>query len=201
MTGLLSGLGTISREDLFEAIKRNEGYYPGSRSWRNNNPGNIIAQPGQPSDGTFRVYDTPAEGEAALRHQIDLNISRGLTLQEFFTGKVGVYPGYDKSDPAYASKVGGWLGINPADVLQGVVSPTWGAANGNTGIVPPGPSVPPDRSIHIPYDEWDTIDPISTLEQPTGTDTTLGLSGGLLSNPTVWLVGFGILGFVLVNRD
>jgi hypothetical protein len=57
-----------------------------------------------------------ATGEAALEHQVDLNIGRGLTLDEFFAGKPGVYAGYapagDSNNPSgYSATVAGWLGI------------------------------------------------------------------------------------------
>jgi hypothetical protein len=64
-----------------------------------------------------------ATGEAALQHQVDLNIGRGLTLDEFFGGKAGVYSGYapaaDSNNPsAYASTVAGWLNIPENSVLS-----------------------------------------------------------------------------------
>jgi hypothetical protein len=87
-------------------------------SCRNNNPGNLRA--GNGSTGVdsrgIAIFPDMATGEAALEHQVDLNIGRGLTLDEFFAGKPGVYAGYapsgDSNDPSgYASTVAGWLGI------------------------------------------------------------------------------------------
>ncbi len=60
------------------------------------------------------------DGWNALYQQINLNIGRGLTLNEFFAGKPGVYDGYapsaDQNSPyAYAARVGRDVGI-PVDV-------------------------------------------------------------------------------------
>ncbi len=49
-----------------------------------------------------------------------MNISKGLTAEEFFAGKPGVYYGYapaaDKNNPSvYAGNVSTWMGI-PRDV-------------------------------------------------------------------------------------
>lgn len=69
---------------------------------RNNNPGNL--RPVGASQG-FRVFPTANDGWWALKNQVMLNINRGLTLDEFFLGKPGVYPGYSPlgdpgNDPA-----------------------------------------------------------------------------------------------------
>lgn len=117
-------------EALFDAIKRNEGFYPGSAAYRNNNPGNLMGPNG------LRTFSTLSEGEAALRKQIDTNIGRDLTLREFFGGKPGVYAGYDKTDPLYAAKVSQWTGLPLDAKLKGGAAvvprgisrvPFWGA--------------------------------------------------------------------------
>jgi hypothetical protein len=68
------------------------------------------------------------DGWNALYSQIQTNIGRGLTLNEFFAGKPGVYAGYapsaDSNSPlAYAQRVGSDAGI-PVDVpLNALGSP------------------------------------------------------------------------------
>ena len=54
---------------------------------------------------------------------------RGLTLEEFFGGKSGVYAGYapaaDSNNPqGYASAVAGWLGIDPNTPLGSLQAQT-----------------------------------------------------------------------------
>jgi hypothetical protein len=114
------GLGSFT-DDLAAAIQKFEGTCPSPLACRNNNPGNLRAGPGAigvDSRG-IAVFPDYATGEAALLHQVDLNIGRGLTLQEFFTGGNG-YPGYDKTAPNYAPTVAGWLGIDPNTPLQSI---------------------------------------------------------------------------------
>jgi hypothetical protein len=123
----LSGLGSLTT-DLAAAIQRMEGACSGS-TCRNNNPGNLRTGPGSvglDSRG-IAIFPDYATGEAALQHQVDLNIGRGLTLDEFFAGKPGVYPGYapaaDQNNPAsYANSVAGWLGIDPNTPLASLDS-------------------------------------------------------------------------------
>lgn len=113
-------------DSLSNAIARMEGWLvPGSVAQRNNNPGNLRAGPG--SVGTdskgYAIFPDAATGWAALRRQVDLNIGRGLTLQEFFGGKPGVYAGYapaaDSNQPSnYANTVAGWLNISSNAVLS-----------------------------------------------------------------------------------
>src|SRR5690606_38730700 len=82
-----------------------------------NNPGAIF----DVANNRLRQYPTYQEGWNALIRQVNLNISRGLTLQEFFGGKPGVYPGYapaaahNNNPTNYANTVAKWLGV-PANV-------------------------------------------------------------------------------------
>jgi hypothetical protein len=94
-----------------------EGACSGS-TCQNNNPGNLRAGPGATGVDSrgIAIFPDMATGEAALENQVNLNIGRGLTLDEFFAGKTGVYAGYapaaDSNNPsAYASTVAGWLNI------------------------------------------------------------------------------------------
>lgn len=107
-----------------EAIAAMEGYYkPSSLSARNNNPGNLRSWGRLPRVNGYASFPTPDAGWAALRRQITLNISRGLTTREFFCGKPGVYAGFapacDANDPDhYATFIADKLGISPDTPLQ-----------------------------------------------------------------------------------
>jgi hypothetical protein len=129
-------------DDLATAIQRMEGWAPGSVSFRNNNPGNLrplgagrtwAGQIGVDSGG-YVVFDGYASGLAALKKQIGILISRGLTLTQFFagqrdaSGKVvpGGYSGYapaaDHNQPnVYAGHVGSMLNL-PSDVPLNTLS-------------------------------------------------------------------------------
>lgn len=119
---------------LVQGISRFEGFFtPGSVAQRNNNPGNLRSGPGQIGTDAagYAIFPDVATGQMALANQIDLNISRGLTLNQFFAGQrdasgnvvPGGYPGYapsaDSNNPAhYAATVAGWIGIDPNAVLN-----------------------------------------------------------------------------------
>jgi hypothetical protein len=88
-------------------------------SIRNNNAGNLMI------GSQYRKYLTKKEGDDAALAQINRNIGRGLTLNEFFAGKPGVYPGWAPADDgktpalkgnnpaAYAARVANQLHIDP----------------------------------------------------------------------------------------
>lgn len=118
--GGIAGLGQADLvSQMAAAIQTKEGWYPGSLSYRNNNPGNLRSGPGQTgTSGGFAVFPDYATGLAALDNQIQTNIDRGLTTNQFFGGLPGVYSGYapasDSNDPnGYAAFVSSALGIDP----------------------------------------------------------------------------------------
>ena len=127
-------------DSLAQAIARFEGFFTaGSVAARNNNPGNLrsgVGQIGTDPNG-YAIFPDQTTGFQALSNQIQLNISRGLNLNEFFAGQrdaegnviPGGYPGYapaaDRNQPAqYASTVAGWLGIDPTAPLNTLDSGT-----------------------------------------------------------------------------
>lgn len=114
-----------------------EGFYePGTISARNNNPGNLRSWGSRPIIGGFAQFETPEAGWAALIRQVQLNVGKGLTLEEFFGGKPGVYSGYapssDGNQPKqYAAFVAGRTGVDPDTPLTELVA--GGAGGGLTG--------------------------------------------------------------------
>lgn len=146
----LRGLGSLTT-DLAGAIQRMEGACSGS-TCRNNNPGNLRAGPGSTGVDSrgIAIFPDQATGEAALQRQVDLNIGRGLTLDEFFGGKAGVYAGYapaaDSNNPsAYASTVAGWLNIPENSVLSSLPADS-GSIQVDTGAMS-DPWAPVDSSV------------------------------------------------------
>lgn len=128
-------------DSLAQSIATMEGFFkPNTIAQRNNNPGNLRRWGANPVQNGYAVFNTPEEGWAALRKQIQLNVNRGLTLEEFFGGKTGVYPGYapsaDSNDPAnYARFVAGRAGI-------AVNQPITSFLSEKTGLWPAPPSGP-----------------------------------------------------------
>jgi hypothetical protein len=122
-------------DSIAQAIAQMEGFNTaGSIAQRNNNPGNLRSWGSTPTVDGYASFPTLQDGWNALYSQIGLNIGRGLTLQEFFGGKPGVYGGYapaaDANNPTgYAAYVAGQTGIPqtvPLDTLN-ANGPPWQA--------------------------------------------------------------------------
>lgn len=106
-------------EQFCEAIKKHEGWYPGSRSYRQQNPGNLrwskymIGQ-----DGGFAMFPDYATGWKALVFQVEI-AAQGkskvyrpdMTFYDFFA----VYaPASDNNAPRqYAEQVAKHVGVSP----------------------------------------------------------------------------------------
>ncbi len=116
-------------DDIAGAIARQEGTGCGA----NNNPGNLRTWGSLPVSRGFAVFPSCEAGWEALRHQVQRNVDRGLTLEEFFAGKMGVYAGYaptaDNNQPLiYARNVSTWTGLPlgvPLDQLGTQLSPAF----------------------------------------------------------------------------
>ena len=115
-----------------QAIAAFEGFFKaGTVAARNNNPGNLRAGPRAVSKDAqgYAVYATADDGWADLYRQVDLNISRGLNLREFFAGKPGVYPGYAPAEDAnqpenYAQFVATRVGVPVDQPLLSLAAPS-----------------------------------------------------------------------------
>lgn len=95
------------------AIQKHEGYYPGSRSYRNNNPGNLkyVKQPeatGKDNDG-FAIFPTYSFGFDALKKMVR-NAATGksqvytpiMSIVAFFRKYA---PAFDSNNPDHYAKV------------------------------------------------------------------------------------------------
>ncbi len=180
------GFGT-TLDDLASAITRQEGACSAPGVCVNNNPGNLRAYlPSQPVDSRgIRIFPSYDAGYQALIGQEQVNIGKGLTLDEFFGGKTGVYPGYapaaDSNNPsAYAGNVASWLGI-PRNVT---LSSIFGGSNvsGSTGTQTGVPDLGAGDGTTVlgsNPDDWLSV------------STDAGLS------PVAWgALGLGVLGLV-----
>lgn len=128
--GGLSGLGAVQVLDpsttstIAAAIQNQEGYYPGSLAYQNNNPGNLMyaGQAGATQGaGGFAVFPDYQTGLDALDNQIQLYAGRGLTI----SGMMSIYApaGSGNNNPTlYASNVAAALGVNPNTPLSSLGS-------------------------------------------------------------------------------
>jgi len=73
-------------ESIAQALATFEGYFKsGTVADRNNNPGNLragVGQIGTDANG-YAIFASPDDGWNALYNQINLDISRDLSLQQF----------------------------------------------------------------------------------------------------------------------
>jgi hypothetical protein len=130
MAYLRQGLGSL--ETVAQTIQTQEGWYPGSVAYRNNNPGNlryprpILGATGVDSNG-FLIFPDYSAGWTALEHQISLDASRGLTIADF-TAKYAPAP--DSNDPAsYAAKIAQAVGLSVSDPLAAALDDSSGGNN------------------------------------------------------------------------
>jgi len=123
-------LDTIVQK-IANAIERQEDYAPGTRAYRNSNPGNIWDGicPGKPkriwpqfaidADG-FVMFPSYSTGRNVMEQQIRLKISRGETLRVLINQ-------WDSSDPqatrdVYVSHVAEWTQLPSDEPLQSLIS-------------------------------------------------------------------------------
>jgi hypothetical protein len=104
----------IVLEALADAFMHHEGWFPGSRSNRNRNPGNLRAfQKSQPvDDGGYRIFTSLPEGYQALLDDLSAKLhgSHGLNSTSTLLDLLNIYaPAGDNNNPsAYAVAVAQW---------------------------------------------------------------------------------------------
>jgi hypothetical protein len=134
---------TIDVPTLREAMIGFEGSRkPGSRGYRNNNPGNLkfANQPeatGADPQG-FAIFPSIDAGQRAMDRQLRKNVGRQLTMAEMIEGKPGVYPGWAPAaagnDPdRYINYLADQTGYHPGHVMR----------EGLPAAAAPPPSPPP----------------------------------------------------------
>lgn len=147
--GHFTGLGvsnvtpTPAMQTLAQAIQTQEGYYPGSIAYTDNNPGNLMyaGQPGATAGpGGFAVFDSYADGQQALYNQLNLYATgtcgacggQPLTIEQM----TAIYapatqPG---NDPAvYATNLANAVGASPSSSLSDVFAGTASSSDSDSG--------------------------------------------------------------------
>lgn len=169
---------------IASTISKMEGDGPNTLARRNNNPGNL-----RPVGGSgFRQFATWEQGWAALENQVRLNINRGLTLEEFFAGKPGVYGGYapaaDSNRPLqYAQFVSAQTGIPLSVPLDTLTSGSF-----QSPAVNQLPSLPanqpgsvntwnPFSGLFEKTNNWGSSNSITRMFEESDTTTLLLLAG------------------------
>ena len=117
----LAGLGQLTA--VATAIQTQEGYYPGSLAYINNNPGNLLAvgQPGcTPTSSGFCSFATYADGWNALLNQISLDASRGMSISQFTASYAPASAGNDPT--TYANNIAAAVGLSPSASLSSAIT-------------------------------------------------------------------------------
>jgi hypothetical protein len=192
--GKLHGTDLVSA--IASAITKMEGTIPpgpgypnGSLAYQNNNPGNLIYNrngwnyPGATlGAGGFARFPDPATGQAALDHQIQVQIDSGQNLTQFFNqyapgGTVNEAGGVQTNAATqnYINMVSQSIGIDPSVPLKSVQDGSYTATSDPTG------SGGTDSTTYTATD-FPTSD---------GTTTLSGMLDGL-DTPTVIGMGLGI---------
>jgi hypothetical protein len=114
------GQANAGYSGVANAIQTIEGWFPGSVSQTNNNPGNLVyagqsGATGASSSG-FAIFPTFQAGYQALLNQINLDASRGLTIAQFASKYA---PAQDGNDPtSYAAQIAAATGLSVDDPLS-----------------------------------------------------------------------------------
>lgn len=139
---------TIQKVEGYYAPGENPAYPDGTLAWRNNNPGNLIytdyyarhfgAVPGAGKYSRFADYAT---GYAALKHQIQLDAARGLTIAQMMEKYA---PSSDGNNPSsYAATIANALGVS-------VNTPVQWAIDGHSQVPVPTMNPAIDASFYVP---------------------------------------------------
>lgn len=122
---------TVSLEDFCLAIRAYEGWFPGSRSFKNNNPGNCrfstkgyLAKylPVLKDDKGFAVFKNYATGWTYLQNLVreKINAHPEWTLKDFFNSYA---PSSDGNNPlVYAGWVAKQLNVDGSFKIKGIVA-------------------------------------------------------------------------------
>lgn len=106
-------------------IQQIEGWAPGTRSYRNNNPGNLRCanQAGMLSCDPqgYAVFPDYQTGLTAEENQIQLDAGRGLSIQDFIAKYA---PASDGNNPtSYAAQLAAASGLSVNDPLSAAIAP------------------------------------------------------------------------------
>jgi hypothetical protein len=124
---ILSGAAGAVIDAMAAAIQNFEGWYSGSRSYRNNNPGNLrwsnpdtIPWAGAVGldDADHVVFDSYESGLAALKHQLSLAFSNQSSVYSTSDTLYSFFQKYAEGNQgSYAESVAAALGVSPNSTL------------------------------------------------------------------------------------
>jgi hypothetical protein len=197
---LRGSISPTAANALGQAIQQQEGYYPGSLAYQNNNPGNLVyagqagATLGAGGFASFSSYDA---GYQAMLNQITLDASRGTDASGNPTNTVAQLltswaPPSQNNTSAYIANVSAQTGFDPDAPLSSLSSST------------------PTYSVDV-YGTGDATDTTGLLTSDTTAGDGLDLSSltsgtvdlssiGLSSSVPWWWLALGAVGLVALSR-
>jgi hypothetical protein len=121
-----AALSSSALDSISQAIQQQEGYYPGSLAYTNNNPGNLVyaGQAGaSPGAGGFASFPSYQAGYTALQNQIQLDAVRGTdangnpinTLSDLISSWA---PPSQNDTATYIANVSAQTGFDPSAPLS-----------------------------------------------------------------------------------
>jgi hypothetical protein len=155
--------GSNSPNSINQTLITQYGLYnPGHLTYANQ-PGAVPVKIGTHTWAGFATYDDAVQ---AVKNQINLDASRGFTLETF----IGKYaPSFENNTGNYINSVASWLGISSvgaklSDLLSG--SPS-SSGNGN------------DAVLNVGNEGYNYLDTIMSTNDPLGNVLPLVLIGGI----------------------
>jgi hypothetical protein len=126
--GALGDVDPVALQSLAQAIQNQEGFFPGSLAYKNNNPGNLVyaGQSGaSPGAGGFARFNSYQDGYNALLAQINLDANRGTDVNGNPTQTVSQLitswaPPGQNDTAAYIQSVTSQTGFDASDNLLGL---------------------------------------------------------------------------------
>jgi hypothetical protein len=128
---ILTSVASGVIDTMAAAIQNFEGWYPGSRSYRNNNPGNLrwsdpdtIPWAGAIGldDANHVVFESYDSGMAALKRQLSLAFSNQSSVYSTADTLYSFFSKYaEGNQAAYAESVAAALGVDPNSTLANLV--------------------------------------------------------------------------------
>lgn len=120
----------MSVKVIADAIQQMEGWKPGSVSYVNNNPGNIMDLAYYKQTGKFRVqtYPSYAAGRQALESLIGSYAAQGATIESMF--RKYAPEGHGNNNPAiYADYVASAVGVPKSTPVSSIISSSSSSAS------------------------------------------------------------------------
>lgn len=197
---LRGSISPAAANSIAQAIQQQEGYYPGSLAYRNNNPGNLVyaGQAGATQGaGGFASFTSYNAGYQAMLNQISLDASRGTdasgnpttTVSQLLTSWA---PPSQNDTATYISNVAASTGFDPNAPLSSLGTDAGATPTFSIDAYGTGDS---DGSI------TDGSGSTGGLDLSSLTGGTVDLSGiGLSSAVPWWWLALGALGVVALSR-